>query len=74
LEKTYALYSAFAIGTEVEGYSISFLGSYEGDAGRETNESELVTKTRMVCMLHLLSDNNFYLHEHKVLIVTSPKI
>ena len=33
LEKTYALYSAFAIGTEVEGYSISFLGSYEGDAG-----------------------------------------
>jgi hypothetical protein len=33
LEKTYALYSAFAIGTEAEGYSISFLGSYEGDAG-----------------------------------------
>lgn len=33
LEKTYALYSAFATGTEVEGYSISFLGSYEGDAG-----------------------------------------
>jgi hypothetical protein len=35
LEKKYAIYSAFAIGTEVEGYSISFLGSYEGDAGIE---------------------------------------
>jgi hypothetical protein len=38
LEKTYALYSAFVIGTEVEGYSISFLGSYEGDAGIENNK------------------------------------
>jgi hypothetical protein len=35
LEKSYALYSAFAIGTEVEAYSISFLGSYEGDAGTQ---------------------------------------
>jgi hypothetical protein len=38
LDKTYALYSAFAVGTEVEGYSISFLGSYEGDAGIENNK------------------------------------
>jgi hypothetical protein len=38
LDKSYAFYSAFAIGTEVEGYSISFLGSYEGDAGIENNE------------------------------------
>ncbi|XP_069698247.1 angiopoietin-related protein 1-like [Periplaneta americana] len=33
LEKVYAQYAAFAVGTEVEGYAISFLGSYEGDAG-----------------------------------------
>jgi hypothetical protein len=38
LDKSYALYSAFAIGTEVEGYSISFLGSYEGDAGIVNNK------------------------------------
>lgn len=47
LDKTYALYSAFAIGTEVEGYSISFLGSYEGDAGRETNKFRTSNKQRL---------------------------
>jgi hypothetical protein len=44
LDKTYALYSAFAVGTEVEGYSISFLGSYEGDAGTETNKFRIHNK------------------------------
>ncbi|PSN46646.1 hypothetical protein C0J52_07086 [Blattella germanica] len=33
LENSYAYYTAFAVGTEIEGYPISFLGSYEGDAG-----------------------------------------
>ncbi|GLV33870.1 uncharacterized protein CBL_11246 [Carabus blaptoides fortunei] len=33
LEKKYATYSAFAIGAEVEGYPISFLGAYDGTAG-----------------------------------------
>lgn len=35
LEKKYATYSAFAIGAEVEGYPISFLGAYEGTAGMQ---------------------------------------
>ncbi|XP_049804338.1 angiopoietin-related protein 2-like [Schistocerca nitens] len=33
LTKTYALYSAFSVGTELEGYPISILGDYDGDAG-----------------------------------------
>lgn len=30
----HALYSAFAIGSELEGYSLKMLGQYSGDAGQ----------------------------------------
>nr|CAD7203950.1 unnamed protein product [Timema douglasi] len=33
LEKSHAQYSAFAVGSEIEGYPISVLGKYEGTAG-----------------------------------------
>ncbi|CAB3363502.1 Hypothetical predicted protein [Cloeon dipterum] len=32
-QKVYAYYSAFAVGSEVEGYSLTFLAGYDGDAG-----------------------------------------
>ena len=32
-QKSYAQYSAFAVGSEVEGYPLTFLAGYEGDAG-----------------------------------------
>lgn len=38
----YALYSAFAIGPEQEGYSLKILGQYSGDAGEESNILKLV--------------------------------
>lgn len=33
----HALYSAFAIGSEQEGYSLKVLGQYSGDAGEISN-------------------------------------
>jgi len=33
-KKVYAKYSAFAVGSEVEGYPLSFLAGYDGDAGQ----------------------------------------
>lgn len=33
----HALYSAFAIGSELEGYSLKMLGQYSGDAGQASN-------------------------------------
>lgn len=33
----HALYSAFAIGSEQEGYSLKILGQYSGDAGEVSN-------------------------------------
>ena len=33
LHQATAQYSAFAIGTESEGYDLRLLGTYEGDAG-----------------------------------------
>jgi hypothetical protein len=32
-QKAYAQYSAFAVSSEVEGYALSFLTGYDGDAG-----------------------------------------
>ncbi|XP_059486287.1 angiopoietin-related protein 7-like isoform X2 [Neocloeon triangulifer] len=32
-QKAFAQYSAFAVGSEVEGFALSFLAGYEGDAG-----------------------------------------
>lgn len=33
LEKKYAYYNTFSVGSEIEGYPISFLGDYKGTAG-----------------------------------------
>lgn len=33
-QEGHALYSAFAIGPEEEGYSLKILGKYSGDAGK----------------------------------------
>jgi RNA polymerase-associated protein CTR9 len=42
-QKSYAQYSAFAVGSEVEGYPLTFLAGYEGDAG---DILQLKTKSR----------------------------
>lgn len=32
----FAVYSAFAVGSELEGYSLKMLGEYRGDAGKRS--------------------------------------
>ena len=43
----HAVYSAFAIGSEQEGYSLKILGQYSGDAGEISNILAVVQLSRV---------------------------